>query len=63
MSRAALVNPWDASTVRTSTSGLAKGTKAVLVWFGLCVAAATVGTALTAEVPGNRAHMLVAQAQ
>ena len=62
MSRIALVNPWDASPLRTSTFGLSKGAKGVLVWFGLCVAAATIGTILTSEVPADRAQMLVAKA-
>lgn len=63
MSRVALVNPWGASTLRRSTFGPTKGAKVVLIWFGLCVTAATVGMTLTAEVPSNRAHTLVATAQ
>jgi hypothetical protein len=57
MSRAALVNPWDPSTSTTSASAPKIGSRLMLAWFGLCVAAAMVGTTLTAGVPQDRAQV------
>jgi hypothetical protein len=63
MSHIPLVNPWDTSTSRQSFSASPSGSKIVLVWFGLCVVVAVVGTTLTAGVPQTRAQMLLAKSQ
>ena len=63
MSIVALVNPWETANSRKMNLGPAKGAKAVLIWFGLCIAMATVGTTLTSGIPEGRAQLMVAKAQ
>jgi len=63
MSRREPFKLWSAASPSASGPELSKGAKIVLIWFGLCVAVATAGTRLTAEIPAQRAQTQIAQAQ